>query len=84
MKEDLTTVKTYIEQVNIISDQYMDNNVTKINIFGYMGGPGEVLDNKTGPILLPIYPLTDINVLVKYGINLIRTILVKIQNMKNN
>ena len=53
-----------------------------INIFGYLGAGG--LINQTGPILVHIYPLIYINLHVKYGINLIRTFWVKIQNMKQN
>ena len=39
---------------------------TKMCIFGYLGGP---IDNRTGPILLPSYPLTYINLHIKYGSN---------------
>ena len=31
---------------------------TQICIFGYSGGPGWPINNRTGPILLPSYPLT--------------------------
>ena len=34
---------------------------TKMRIFGYSGGPGWPINNRTGPILLPSYPLTYIN-----------------------
>ena len=34
---------------------------TKMWIFGYSGGPGWPINNRTGPILLPRYPLTYIN-----------------------
>ena len=39
-------------------------------IFGYSGGgggPGWPINNRTGPILLPSYPLTYINLHIKYG-----------------
>ena len=36
--------------------------------FGYSGGGGGI-DNQTGPILLPSYPLTYINLHIKYGSN---------------
>ena len=45
---------------------------TKMCIFGYSGGPGWTINNRTGPILLPSYPLTYINLHIKYGSNPIR------------
>ena len=45
---------------------------TKMCIFGYSGGPGWPINNRTGPILLPSYPLTYINLHIKYGSNPIR------------
>ena len=44
----------------------------KMCIFGYSGGPGWPINNQTGPILLPSYPLTYINLHIKYGSNPIR------------
>ena len=48
----------------------------KNRIFGYSGGggggPGWPINNRTGPILLPSYPLTYINLHIKYGSNPIR------------
>ena len=44
----------------------------KMCIFGYLGGPGWPIDNWTGPILLPSYPLTYINLHIKYGNNPIK------------
>ena len=44
----------------------------KIRILGYSGGPGWPINNQTGPILLPSYPLTYINLHIKYGSNPIR------------
>ena len=41
-------------------------------IFGYSGGPGWPINNRIGPILLPSYPLTYINLHIKYGSNPIR------------
>ena len=38
-------------------------------IFGYSGGSGWPINNRTGPILLPSYPLTYINVHIKYESN---------------
>ena len=32
-----------------------------MRILGYSGGPGWPINNQTGPILLPSYPLTYIN-----------------------
>ena len=40
-------------------------------IFGYSGGPGWPINNRTWPILLPSYPLTYINLHIKYGSNTI-------------
>ena len=45
---------------------------TKMCIFGYSGGPGWPINNRTGPILLPSYPLAYINLHIKYGSNPIR------------
>ena len=44
----------------------------KMCILGYSGGPGWPINNWTGPILLPSYPLTYINLHIKYGSNPIR------------
>ena len=44
-------------------------------IFGYLGGPGWPINNQTGPILLPSYALTYINLHIKYGSNPIRIFL---------
>ena len=44
----------------------------KMCMFGYSGGPGWPKNNRTGPILLPSYPLTYINLHIKYGSNPIR------------
>ena len=44
----------------------------KMRILGYSGGPGWPINNPTGPILLPSYPLTYINLHIKYGSNPIR------------
>ena len=45
---------------------------TKMCIFGYSRGPGWPINNRTGPILLPSYPLTYISLHIKYGSNPIR------------
>ena len=45
---------------------------TKMCIFGYSGGPGWPINNRTGPIVLPSYPLTYINLHTKYGSNPIK------------
>ena len=45
---------------------------TKMCIFGYSGGPEWPIYNRTGSILLPSYPLTYINLHIKYGSNPIR------------
>ena len=42
---------------------------TKMRIFGYLGGPGWPINNWTGPILLPSYPLTYTNLHIQYGSN---------------
>ena len=42
-------------------------------IFGYSGGPGWPINNRTGPILLPMHPLTYINLHINYGSNPIRS-----------
>ena len=44
----------------------------KMRILGYSGGPGWPKNNRTGPILLPSYPLIYINLHIKYGSNPIR------------
>ena len=44
----------------------------KMCMFGYSGGPGWPINNRTGPILLPRHPLTYINLHIKYGSNPIR------------
>ena len=44
----------------------------KMRILGYSGGPGWPINNQTWPILLPSYPLTYINLHIKYGSNPIR------------
>ena len=41
-------------------------------IFGYSGGHGWPINNRTGPILLPSNPLTYINLHIKYGNNPIK------------
>ena len=50
----------------------------KMHILGYSGGggggPGWPINNQTGPILLPSYPLTYINLHIKYGSNPIRIV----------
>ena len=40
-----------------------------MRILGYSGGPGWPINNQAGPILLPSYPLTYINIHIKYGSN---------------
>ena len=57
------------------------------NIFGYLGargrwGGGGGFNNQTESILSHIYTLIYINLRVKYGSILIRTLRVKIKNMK--
>ena len=44
----------------------------KMYILGYLGGPEGVFNDQTGPILLSSYPLTYINLHIKYGSNPIR------------
>ena len=43
----------------------MSQNVKKMYILGYLGGPEGVFNDQTGPILLSSYPLTHIYVHVK-------------------
>ena len=40
--------------------------------FWLFGGPWATTNNRIGPILLPSYPLTYINLHIKYGSNPIR------------
>ena len=47
------------------SFSYMSQNVNKMYILGYLGGPEGVFNDQTGPILLSSYPLTHIHVHVK-------------------
>ena len=39
----------------------MSQNVKKMYILGYLGGPEGVFNDQTGPILLSSYPLTHIS-----------------------
>ena len=43
----------------------MSQNVKKMYILGYLGGPEGVFNDQTGPILLSSYPLIHIYVHVK-------------------
>ena len=65
----LITMETYVQQGETIylktSFSYMSQNVNKMYIWGYLGGPEGVFNNQTGPILLSRYPLTQIYVHVK-------------------
>ena len=65
------------------SASYMGHDVKKKNIFGYLGSLWEDFNNRIGPISVRIYHLIYVNLHVKYGRNLIRTVLIKILNMKN-
>ena len=47
------------------SFSYTSQNVKKMYILGYLGGPEGVFNDQTGPILLFSYPLTHIYVHVK-------------------
>ena len=54
---------------------YMGSNVKKCTFWairGRGGGAWVPMNNQTGPILLPSYPLTYINLHMKYGSNPIR------------
>ena len=51
---------------------YMGHNIQKCAFLAIRGGPGWPINNLTGPILLPSYPLTYINLHIKYGSNPIR------------
>ena len=53
------------------SFSYFGHNVNKFS-FLVMGGTGCPINYQTGPILLPSYPRTYVNLHIKYGINLIR------------
>ena len=48
----------------------MSQNVNKMYILGYLGGPEGVFNDQTGTILLSSYPLTHIYVHVKKKIYL--------------
>ena len=50
---------------------YMNQNVKKKYILGYLGAWGGVFKDQTGPILLSSYPLAHIYVHVTQGNNLI-------------
>ena len=55
----------------------MGQNIQKCAFLAIRGGggggdPGWAIDNQIGPILLPSYPLTYINLHIKYGSNPIR------------
>ena len=63
----------FITREKIIpSFSYMGPNVNFFGLFGGGGGPGWPINIQTGPILLPSYPLTYINLHIKYGSNPIR------------
>ena len=47
----------------------MGHNIQKCAFFGYSGGPGWPINNRTGPIMLPRHPLTYINIHITYGSN---------------
>ena len=53
---------------------YVSPNVKKL-IFFLFGDPGWLINNQTGPILLPSYPLTYIKLHIKYGTNLFKKLL---------
>ena len=55
----------------ITCSSYVVPNVKKMRILGYSGVPGWPIDNRSGPILLTSYPLTYINLHIKYGSNLL-------------
>ena len=57
---DLITVEKICTRGNNMktSFSYMDQNVKKKYILGYLGGPEGVFNNQTRPILLSSYPLT--------------------------
>ena len=48
----------------------------------HLGDPGWPFNNQTGPILLPRYPLTYVNLHAKYGNNPIRIFKVIVRTMK--
>ena len=64
--ENLITLETYIQQGKqwIISFSYV-KTLTSLAIWG-PGGGGRGFSNKTGPILVHIYPLFNNNLHVKY------------------
>ena len=74
--EDLITLETYVQQGKTMNNEFYICET--INIFGYMGalggGGGGGFNNKTGPILVHIYPLFNNNLHVKYKSNMLRTI----------
>ena len=65
----LITMETYVQQGETIwkpvFHNFMSQNVKKMYILGYLGGPKGVFNDQTGPILLSSYPLTNIHVHVK-------------------
>ena len=65
------------EKHNHLFFTYMGHNIKQNCILGYSGGGGAKwpINNRTGPILLPSYPLTYINLHIKYGSNPIRIFL---------
>ena len=52
---------------------YMGHNIQKFTFWAIRGGGGGI-HNQTWPILLPSYPLTYINLHIKYGSNPIRIV----------
>ena len=60
--EDLITLEIYVQQGITMDNKFFI--CENINIFGYLG-PGD-FTNRTGPILVHIYPLFNNNLNVKY------------------
>ena len=63
----LITMETYVQQGETIWKPvfHRSQNVKKMYILGYLGGPEGVFNYQTEPILLSSYPLTYIHVHVK-------------------
>ena len=68
--------KTSSQSRHICITREKNNRQFFINVYFWLfGGPGwpiNMINNQTGPILLPSYPLTYINLHIKYGSNPIR------------
>ena len=85
--EDRITLDTYVQQGKTMDNKFYIHVKTLTSLAKWGpgrggGGGGGGFNILTGPILVHIYPPLNNNLHVKYRSNLIRTVWVKIKNMK--